>query len=118
MKEHLRNKLLILMGSAALLLGSVGPVPGQFTGSRRVRVYNPGTYHRTRATMSRRAALRKHLRKKRRRWARRRRHNFLTSYDNSVRSLSTFEDLIARGLAPVQRLKAREKAAGSEKPTR
>ena len=74
MKKHLRKKLLILLASVALLLGSVCAVPGQFSGSRRVRVYHPGTYHRTRTAMSRRAALRKILKKKRHRAARRRRH--------------------------------------------
>ncbi len=70
----MRNKLLILLGSAALLLASVCPVLAQFSGSRRVRVYNPGRYHRTRTEMSRRAAMRKVLKKKRHRAARRRRH--------------------------------------------
>ena len=74
MNKHLRKKLLIVLGSAMLLLGSICNVPGQFTGSRRVRVYNPWTYHRTRTEMSRRAAMRKVLKKKRHRAARRRRH--------------------------------------------
>ena len=66
MKNSLRRKLMILLGSVALLLGGVCPAPGQFSGSRRVRVYNPGTYHRTRTATSRRAALRKLLKKKKR----------------------------------------------------
>lgn len=74
MKKNLRNNLAVLLAGAALLLASVCPVPGQFSGSRRVRVYNPGTYHRTRTAASRRAASRKVLRKKRHRAAVRRRH--------------------------------------------
>jgi hypothetical protein len=71
-----RKKSVVLLVFAALLLGSAAPVPAQFSGSRRVRVYNPGTYHRTRGAMSRRAAARKlHKKKKQRRAAGRHRHN-------------------------------------------
>ncbi|HWS99117.1 MAG TPA: hypothetical protein VN256_02520 [Pyrinomonadaceae bacterium] len=74
MNKNLRNKLFILLASVALLLESVCPVLAQFSGSRRVRVYNPGTYNRTRTVMSNRAAMRKVLKKKRHRAAKRRRH--------------------------------------------
>ena len=78
MKSGLRKKLFFLLAGAALLLGSVCPAPGQFSGSRRVRVYNPGRYQRTRAATSRGAALRKALKKRQRhRAAGRRRHTRL-----------------------------------------
>ena len=71
-----RSKLIALLVFTALLLGGVASIRGQFSGSRRVRVYNPGTYHRTRSVISRRAAVHKiHKKKKRHRAARRHRHN-------------------------------------------
>ena len=68
-----RSKLIVLLVFTALLWGSLAAVQGQYSG--RVRVYNPGNYHRTRTLMSRRAALRKILKKKRHRAAKRHRHN-------------------------------------------
>ena len=55
----LRQRVFILLGSSVLILGSFCLAHGQYTRSRRVRVYNPGRYHRTRSEMSRRAAMRK-----------------------------------------------------------
>ena len=75
MKKHLRKKLIILLGGAALFFGSLCPAAGQLARSPRVRVYNPGSYQRTRSVMSRRAALRKILKKKRQRATKRHRHN-------------------------------------------
>jgi hypothetical protein len=71
--RSLRKEMIVLFGSAALLLGCLCSVPGQYARSRTVRVYRPGTYSRTRDEMSRRAALRAAL-KKHRRAARKRRH--------------------------------------------
>lgn len=71
--RNLRKKIIVLFGSAALLLGCLCSVQGQYARSRTVRVYRPGTYSRTRAEMSRRAALRKVF-KKHRKAARKRRH--------------------------------------------
>ncbi len=71
--SSLRKKLLTFFGGAALLLACFCPAQGQFSRSRRVRVYNPGTYARTRAAASRRAAARKAVRK-RQRVARKRHH--------------------------------------------
>ena len=69
-----RSKLIVLLMFTALLWGSVAAVQGQYSG--RVRVYNPGNYHRTRTLTSRRAATRKlHKKKKRHRAVRHRRHN-------------------------------------------
>ena len=68
--KSLRQKVIILFGSAALLLGSFCLVEGQYRS--RVRVYHPRIYHNTRTLMSRRAAMRKVI-KKRRQAARKRR---------------------------------------------
>jgi hypothetical protein len=65
--------LIVLLVFTALLWGSLAAVQGQYSG--RVRVHNPGNYHRTRTLMSRRAAPRKILKKKRHRAAKHRRHN-------------------------------------------
>jgi hypothetical protein len=61
--KNLRQKLIILFASATLLLGCFCFAQGQYT--RRVRVYRPGSYHNTRTLMSRRAAMRKVIRKRR-----------------------------------------------------
>lgn len=64
--SDLRKKLLTLFGSAALLVACYCPALGQFARSRPVHVYNPGTYSRTRATLSHRAAMRRALLKRQR----------------------------------------------------
>ncbi len=69
-----RKNLTALLVFAALMFGGVVQARAQYSG--RVRVYHPGNYHRTRTQMSNRAAMRKVIRKmKRRRAARRHRHN-------------------------------------------
>ena len=72
--RRLRQKILMLFGLAALLLGSLCIAQGQYTRSRRIRVYNPGTYNRTRSVMSRRAAMRKVFKKRSRAARKRHRH--------------------------------------------
>lgn len=64
--RRLRQKIFMLFGIAALLLGSLCIAQGQYTRSRRVRVYTPRTYNRTRSVMNRRAAMRKVVRKRHR----------------------------------------------------
>ena len=68
-----RNNLLALLVFTALLFAGAVSARAQYSGS--VTVYNPGTYERTRTLMSNRAAMRKVLKMKRRRAARRHRHN-------------------------------------------
>jgi hypothetical protein len=68
--KSLRQKVIILFGTAALLLGSFCFAEAQFRS--RVRVYHPRRYNNTRTLMSRRAAMRKVV-KQRRQAARKRR---------------------------------------------
>ena len=68
-----RNNLIVLLVFTALLFGGVVSAQAQYSG--RVTVYNPGNYDRTRTVMSNRAAMRRVIRKmKRRHAARRHRH--------------------------------------------
>ena len=61
--NKLQQKIIILFGSIALVLGGFCLAQGQ------IRVYNPQIYNRTRTTMSNRAAMRAALRKARQRAA-------------------------------------------------
>jgi hypothetical protein len=61
--KKLLQKIFVLSGSAALLLGCFGFSQGQY--SRRVRVYRPGPYNKTRVLMNRRAAMRSVIKKRR-----------------------------------------------------
>jgi hypothetical protein len=61
--NKLRQKIIILFGGGALILGGLCAAQGQ------IRVYNPSIYNRTRTTMSNRAAARAALRKARQRAA-------------------------------------------------
>jgi hypothetical protein len=61
--KSLQQKVIILFGTVALLLGSFCLAEGQYRS--RVRVYHPRRYHNTRALMSRRAAMRKVIKKRR-----------------------------------------------------
>lgn len=58
-----QRKIITLLISVVLLLGCVCLAQGQYTRSRRVRVYHPGTHNRTRVLMNRRALRRKIIRK-------------------------------------------------------
>ena len=66
----MRKKIAVLIGSVVLLLECFSLAQAQYT---RVRVYNPGTYHNTRTVMSRRAAMRKVMKKHRKAVRKRRR---------------------------------------------
>ncbi len=59
--RKLRQKIIILFGSISLLLGGFCLAHGQY---RSVRVYNAGIYNNTRNLMSRRAAMRKVIKKR------------------------------------------------------
>ena len=72
--RRLRRNLTIMFGGAALLLASVCVAEGQYTRSRRIRVHTPGVYNRTRSLMSRRAAMRKVVRKRLKAARKRHRH--------------------------------------------
>jgi alpha-N-acetylglucosamine transferase len=61
--KSLRQKVIILFGSVALLLGSFCLAEAQYRS--RVRVYHPRRYNNTRTLMSRRAAMRKVIKKHR-----------------------------------------------------
>lgn len=56
--DKLKQKAIILFGSAALLLAGFGNAFGQ-----TVRVYNPNIYNNTRRVISNRVALKKRTRK-------------------------------------------------------
>lgn len=61
--NKLRQKIIVLCGGGALILGGFCLAEGQ------IRVYNPNIYNRTRTSMSNRAAARAALRKARQRAA-------------------------------------------------
>lgn len=64
MTRVLRKRVGALAFACLLLLGGAAEAFAQY---RRVRVYNPGRYHRTRQTMSNRAAARAALKRKKQR---------------------------------------------------
>ena len=72
--RRLRRNLLIMFGGAAIFFASLCVAQGQYTRSRRIRVHTPGIYNRTRSMMSRRAAMRRVIRKRHRAARRRHRH--------------------------------------------
>lgn len=72
--RRLRRNLIIMFANAAVLLASLCVAEAQYTRSRPIRVHTPGVYNRTRSIMSRRAAMRKVVRKRLRAARKRHRH--------------------------------------------
>ncbi len=64
MTNSLRKRVGALAFACLLLVGGAAEVLAQY---RRVRVYNPGRYNRTRQSMSNRAAARAALKRKKQR---------------------------------------------------
>ena len=75
--KKLRQKIIVLFGSAALLLSGVCLAQGQIG---TVRVYNPNIYNNTRRTMSNRAAMKKATKKALRKTAKKRRQTVKKRY--------------------------------------
>ncbi len=72
--RSLHKRITILLMSIILLMGCFVSAQAQYSRSRRVRVYHPGRYNKTRVVMNRRALRRKIIRQRVRARARHIRH--------------------------------------------